>query len=195
MATEREWLVSQGLAKMGRGRYSAEASAALKKAKADGMQFDKTALQIAKEERANKPKKVRSTAPVTPKEVRPSQDRYDAKAVRAWGEQTGAIEKGKRGKLPTALINAYLAANKVTKTAVTVRRTAATKRAVVRKETVGYTFIRRGPKDPAYISEPLVAVSNCGGCSKGVSFCGCTEGPKAPKYLGGELLLLTRPTK
>ena len=194
MATEREWLVSQGLAKMGRGRYSAEASAVLKKAKADGMTFDKTALEIAKEARQNKPKKVRAT-PVAPKEVRPSQDRYDAKAVRAWGEQTGAIEKGRRGKLPTALINAYLAANKVTKAAVTVRQATTTKRTVVRDETVGYTFIRRGPDAPSYISEPLVAVTTCGGCTKGVSYCKCKEGPKAPKYLGGELLLLTRPTK
>ncbi|AXH49319.1 Lsr2-like DNA bridging protein [Streptomyces phage Blueeyedbeauty] len=194
MATEREWLVSQGLANPGRGRYSKDARAALDKAKAGGMKFDLTPAEKAKLERANKPKKEKKASVQTPKEVRPSQESYDAKAVRAWGEQTGAIEKGKRGKLPTALINAYLAANKTQK-AVTVRRAPATKRAVVRKESVGYTFIRRGPKDPAYISEPLVAVSSCGGCSRGVAYCGCKSGPTAPKYLGGEVLMLTRPSK
>ncbi|QOI67579.1 Lsr2-like DNA bridging protein [Streptomyces phage Beuffert] len=193
MATEREWLVSQGLAKMGRGRYSAEAKAALANAKANGMTFDKTALELAKEARKNKPAKVRKVESA-PKQVRPSQDTYDAKAVRAWGEQTGAIEKGKRGKLPTALINAYLAANKTQKV-VTVRRAPAAKRAVVREESVGYTYAKRGPNDPSFISEPLVAVSSCGGCSRGVAYCGCKSGPIAPKYLGGEVLMLTRPSK
>ncbi|WMI33584.1 Lsr2-like DNA bridging protein [Streptomyces phage Kenrey] len=190
MATERDYLVSLGLAKAGRGRFSAEAKAALAKAKSEGMQFDKTAAEIAKEERLNKPKRVRKTPQVV-KEARPSQDSYDAKAVRAWGEQTGAIEKGKRGKLPTALINAYLASNKVEKK-VTVRRSAS-KAEKVRDVTVGYTYARRGPKDPAFISEPLVAVQNCGSCSRGVSYCKCSSGPVAPKYLGGETLLLTRP--
>jgi len=188
--TEREYLISLKLAQPGRGRYSKEARAALDKAKADGMVFDKTAAELAKEARLNKPKKVRKTTQVA-KEVRPSQDSYDAKAVRAWGEQTGAIEKGKRGKLPTALINAYLASNKVEKK-VTVRRSAS-KAEKVRDVTVGYTYARRGPKDPAFISEPLVAVQNCGSCSRGVSYCKCSSGPVAPKYLGGETLLLTRP--
>lgn len=193
MATEREWLVSQGLAKMGRGRYSAEAKEALVKAKDGGMTFDLTAAEKAKLERANKPKKIRSVKQVVSKEVRPSQDSYDAKAVRAWGEQTGAIEKGKRGKLPTALINAYLAAN-TTQKKVVVRKNS-TPRIKVREESVGWAIAKRGPKDHAYISEPAVAVTTCGGCGKGVSYCGCTNGPKAPKYLGGELLLLTRPVK
>ncbi|AZU97261.1 Lsr2-like DNA bridging protein [Streptomyces phage Jada] len=189
--TEREYLISLKLAKPGRGRYSREARAALDKAKADGMVFDKTAAEIAKEERQNKPKRVRSTAPKAVKEARPSQDAYDAKAVRSWGEQTGAIEKGKRGKLPTALINAYLAANKTAKK-VTVRRSVG-KAEKVRDVAVGFTYARRGPKDPSFISEPLVAVQSCGSCSKGVSYCKCSSGPVAPKYLGGEVLLLTRP--
>jgi hypothetical protein len=192
MATEREYLISLGLAKEGRGRFSAEAKAARDKAIAAGMVFDKTAGEIAKEARNNKPKKVRVSNPVV-KESRPTQDSYDAKTVRAWGEQTGAIEKGRRGKLPTALINAYLASNKTEKKVVT--RKASVKRNAVRSETVGWTFAKRRQNDPEYISEPLVAVTTCGGCSRGVAYCGCTAGPKAPKYLGGELLLLTRPAK
>ncbi len=194
MATERAYLVSLGLAKDGRGRFSAEAKAALDTARKGGMVFDKTAAEIAKEERESKPKKVRVTTPVAPKESRPSQDAYDAKQVRSWAEQVGMIDKGKRGKLPTAAINAFLASNKTQQKKVTARKPAA-KRAAVRSETVGYTFIRRGPKDAAFISEPLVAVDSCGYCSKGISYCGCQSGPVAPKYLGGEVLLLTRPAK
>lgn len=194
MATERAYLVSLGLAKDGRGRFSAEAKAALDTARKGGMVFDKTAAEVAKEERENKPKRVRATTPVVPKESRPSQDAYDAKAVRSWAEQVGMIERGKRGKLPTAAINAYLSANKTQQKKVTARKPAG-KRVAVRSETVGYTFIRRGPKDAAFISEPLVAVETCGRCSKGISFCGCNDGPVAPKYLGGEVLLLTRPNK
>lgn len=193
MATEREYLVKLGLAKEGRGRFSAEAKAALEKARLSGTVFDKTPAEIAKEERENKPKKVRSTTPVIAKESRPSQDAYDAKAVRAWGEQTGAIEKGKRGKLPTALINDYLAANKVQKKAVVKK--SSVKRTAIRPETVGYTYARRKDTDPSFISEPLVAVMSCGSCSRGVSFCGCASGPVAPKYLGGDVLMLTRPAQ
>ncbi|QIQ63073.1 Lsr2-like DNA bridging protein [Streptomyces phage Moab] len=188
--TEREYLISLGLAKAGRGRYSKDAREALDKAKAEGVVFDLTSGEIAKLERQNKPKAVRKTVQ-TVKEVRPSQDSYDAKVVRSWGEQVGMIEKGKRGKLPTALINAYLASNKVEKK-VTVRRSSV-KSVRVREMNVGYTYARRGPKDPAFISEPLVAVSSCGRCSKGVGSCKCDGGPVAPKYLGGELLMLSRP--
>lgn len=194
MATEREFLVKLGLANEGRGRFSAEAREALNKAKSEGMTFDKTAAEIAKEQRAAKPKKVASATPKVAREVRPSQDSYDAKAVRAWGESTGQIERGRRGKLPTALINAYLASNKVERK-VPVQRSPSVRRSAVREETVGYTFARRGPKDAAFISEPLVAVVSCGRCARGVSYCGCDGGPTAPKYLGGEVLLLTRPTK
>lgn len=188
--TEREWLISQGLAKAGRGRYSKEARDALNKAKAEGMAFDLTQAEIAKLERVSKPKRVAKTVQ-TVKEVRPSQDTYDAKAVRAWGERQGMIERGKRGKLPTALINAYLSNNKTEKKVVV--RKSAVKVDKVREVAVGWTYARRGPKDPSFISEPLVAVSSCGRCSRGISSCGCISGPVAPKYLGGELLMLTRP--
>lgn len=191
MATEREYLISLGLAKEGRGRYSLEARSALEKAKADGMVFDLTAAELAKQERLSKPKKEKVAVVKT--ETRPSSESYDPKAVRAWGEQTNAIEKGKRGKLPTALINAYLAANKPTKKSVV--RKASVKRAAVRSETVGYTYAKRKETDPAFISEPLVAVMTCGKCSRGVSFCGCQDGPSAPQYLGGGILMLTQPSK
>jgi hypothetical protein len=189
MATEREYLISLNLAKPGRGRYSAEATAVLNKAKADGMTFDKTALQIAKETRKEKPVREKK---VVVKENRPSQTSYSAKVVRAWAEKQNLMEKGMRGKLPTKVINAYLAKNEP------IRRVSAKAPVVrekIRTESVGWTFGKRGPKDAAYISEPLIAVTSCGSCTRGVSFCKCSSGPVAPKYLGGELLLLTRPAK
>lgn len=193
MATEREFLVSKGLAKEGRGRFSAGAKAALEQAKRNGMKFDMTAAELAKQERQSKPKKAVSVTPVALREIRPSQDNYNAKAVRSWGEQVGMIERGRRGKLPTAVINAYLAANKTQKT-VTVKKVSV-KRSAVRSETVGYTYAKRRDTDPAFISEPLVAVMTCGICTRGVSFCGCQDGPSAPKYLGGGILLLSKPAK
>lgn len=191
MATERDYLISIGLAKQGRGRFSAEAKVALDKAKSEGMVFDKTALQIAKETRQEKPAREKKI-PIA-KEVRPSQASYDAKVVRAWAERQGMIEKNRRGKLPTTVLNAYLEKNKQEIRRVAVK--SQVKRAKVRNETVGWIYAKRGPKDAAYISEPLVAVTSCGRCSRGVSFCGCNEGPIAPKYLGSQPLLLTRPAK
>jgi hypothetical protein len=193
MATEREYLISIGLAKEGRGRFSSAGNDAIKAAKKSGMSFDKTAAEIVKEERKLKIASRTISAPVV-RERRPRQDEYDAKVVRAWAERNGLIEKGRRGKLPTTILNSYLAdkSTKVAESKVPTQRIRS-KRSVVRSETVGWTFAKRGPKDAAYISEPLVAVTTCGGCAKGVSYCGCTAGPKAPKYLGGELLLLTRP--
>jgi hypothetical protein len=181
---KREYLISLGLAKPGKGRFSAEGKAAIEKAIADGMVFDEPVAKPV----SDKPKKVRTSK--APKEKAPSKELYDTKAVRAWAEQTGAIEKGKRGRLPSEVINAYMASHgseaeapkRVAKVVSKVRETA-----------VGYTYARRGPKDQPFISEPLVAVSSCGGCAKGVAYCGCTSGPVAPKYLGGEPLMLEKP--
>ncbi len=63
----------------------------------------------------------------------------------------------------------------------------------VRPENVGWTYAERKAGDPQHISEPLVAVTTCGDCSKGVGFCSCATGPMAPKYLGRKPLLLVRP--
>jgi hypothetical protein len=50
MQTMREWLVAQNLAKPGRGRFSAEAKAALAKAIGEGMQFsDSTKVSVKTE--------------------------------------------------------------------------------------------------------------------------------------------------
>lgn len=199
MATEREYLITLNLAKPGRGRYSKEASDALKKAKSEGMVFDLTPGEIAKLERASKPKRIAKPAKTSPNvQVLKMNGTYDPRVVRKWAKANGH-DVNARGKMPHALIQAYLSANKPNVvSSIPTQRVVSRKpvsRVAVRSETTGYTFIRRGPNDPKHISEPLVAVSNCGGCGKGVSYCGCASGPKAPKYLGGQVLLLTRPAK
>ena len=194
MKTEREYLVSLGLAQAGRGRFSAKAKEALASARANGMEFAQTATQIAKIERKAKPK----TAPkpvVRISSNRPAKDSYDVKAVRAWGEKAGFLDKGARGKLPTQVILDYLAENGNSVPASPRKVVVRQPRSKVREETTAWAIVRRGPKDPAYVSEPLVAVSTCGRCTRGISYCGCDAGPVAPKYLGGELLMLTKPVK
>lgn len=202
MVTKRDWLISQGKAKPGRGKFSQEATKLIEEAEAKGMVFDLTPLEIAKAERAARiaagiaPKRRRKTAEEKAaepkKEKRPDSNLYDNKDVRSWAQQLG-IEVGQRGTIPTAIVNQYLSAMKAPQKKV-VRKTISNKPSV-RPESVGYTYAKRKPGDPSYISEPLVAVMTCGGCSRGVSYCGCKSGPTAPKYLGGGVLLLTKPGK
>jgi hypothetical protein len=180
MTTKREYLVSIGMAKGGRGRFSAEAKEALQKAIDNGMVFDEPVIVVRTErERVAKPVKVSA----------PSSSTYDAKAIRSWAEQTGAIAKGQRGRLPTDIINAYLSQNST----IAPKAVPRAKVVRVRSENVGWTFSRRRDGDPTYISEPLVAVTSCGKCSRGIGYCGCASGPVSPKYLGSEILSLTKP--
>ena len=182
---KREFLISKGLAKPGKGRFSAAAKAAIEKAIAEGIVFDEPVAKPV----SDKPK-----APKVVKEKAPDKGLYDAKAVRAWGVSQGLMESGKRGRVPAEVIKAYIAANGAGKSeAVVSTRRVVKSRSKVRDASVGYTYARRGPKDKPFISEPLVAVSSCGGCAKGIAYCGCSNGPGAPKYLGGEPLLLEKP--
>lgn len=96
--TRREYLVSKGLAKPGRGKFSKAAIEALDEAKAQGIVFDEDVhvRKVSSTPRpAPKPKKEKARAKV------------DAKAVRAWASENG-IEVGKRGRIDAAIINRYL---------------------------------------------------------------------------------------
>lgn len=181
MATKREYAISLKLAKPGKGRMSRAAHDAINEAIANGMVFDEPMIA---EKKAKAP--VERKAPVI---KAPSKDTYDPKEVRAWAIKMGLVEKGKRGKLPTSVILQFQSTNGAVPKKKIVRLPAAK----VRNETVGYTYVKRGPKDPQHISEPLVAVTSCGRCTQGISTCKCSDGPSAPKYLGGSILLLTRP--
>jgi hypothetical protein len=182
---KREFLISKGLAKPGKGRFSAEAKAALEQAIAGGMVFD---------EPVAKPVSTKPKAPKVVREKAPSKELYNAKAARMWAEKNELIEKGKRGRLPAEVIKAYLAQNGTQVEAIATPKRVVKASSKVREQSVGWTYARRGPKDPSFISEPLVAIASCGGCSKGIAYCGCSNGPVAPKYLGGELLLMNKPS-
>lgn len=188
MVTKREWLVSKGLAKPGRGKFSAEAIKEIEKAESEGMVFDLTAAEKYKIQREAAPAKVRP--PKKEKVSRPDNSLYDVKSVRAWAARKG-IQLATRGRISSEVISSYLSENGEKKAVSRKPRVAVSKK---RNEIVGYTYARRNANDPKFISEPLVAVSNCGACHRGVAMCGCSSGPTAPKYLGGEALMLTRPT-
>lgn len=181
MATKREYAISLGLAKPGKGRMSRAAHDAINAAIADGMIFDEPVISEPKAKAT-----VERKAPVI---KAPNKSTYDAKEVREWGIKMGLVEKGKRGKLATSVILEFQKSGGSAPKKKVVR----TPLKKVRNETVGYTYAKRGPKDPQHISEPLIAVTNCGSCTRGISMCNCSSGPSAPKYLGGSILLLTRP--
>lgn len=183
---KREYLISLGLAKPGKGRFSAAGKAAIEKAIAEGMVFDEPEARPV----SDKPRKPKVAKVV---EKAPDKGLYDAKAVRAWGVSKGLMEAGKRGRVPAPVIKAYLEAFGTRAEVVTPVKRVVKTRAKVREVTVGYTYARRGKNDKPFISEPLVAVMSCGQCAKGVAFCGCSNGPVAPKYLGGEPLMLEKP--
>jgi hypothetical protein len=191
MQTERQYLVSLGLARDGRGRFSAEAKQALVKAKADGVAFAPTATQIAKETRVVKPKRVvRAVAAVE----RPDKDSYEVKQVRSWAERKGLVAKGMRGKLSHDVIRAYLADQD--SPVIPVRNVV--KQEKIRSESTAWTYALRRASDPKHVSEPLVAFTTCGTCDRGIAYCkghGSDSLPDAPKYLGGGRVMLTRPVK
>lgn len=169
--TKREWLVTQGLAKAGVvGRFSNEAKAALEKAVADGVKFAE-----------DEPK-----APATPRESKPKAEKivinqpYDAGKVRKWALAQG-LQVGERGRVRPEIVKAYLDANGAGGEAVVAPKPAPP--VALRPETVAWVKSARPEGAPSYVSEPLVQISNCGKCGRGISFCPCNGGPYAPSYL------------
>jgi len=93
---EREYLVELGLAKPGRGRYSADAKRALRAAEHEGIMFDVPVIAQAR-------------APREPKPTRhvPERDSYSPKAVREWAADEG-IHVGARGRIDADIVSQYL---------------------------------------------------------------------------------------
>lgn len=65
LMTEREYAHSLGLAKLGRGKFSSEAKAAIAKAKAEGMEFRSTAYVPTGKPRGRKANPVSATHVIT----------------------------------------------------------------------------------------------------------------------------------
>lgn len=125
MASEREYLVSIGLAKPGRGRFSAEAKQALAKARNDGMQFDQPVVstpRVVKPRATKTDNKPTSRAPgVGVIDVRPRTLASDAKIYHttASGKRIAVSDKNVCGSCgpslshhscsnPTALVQGTL---------------------------------------------------------------------------------------
>lgn len=101
MMTQREYLVSKGLAKAGRGKFSNAAKAEIAKAISQGVSFSDPAP-------AAKPRMVQSTSEKTPQAVKIDSKAFDPKAVRKWAQKAG-VEIGNRGRIHTSIIAKYLA--------------------------------------------------------------------------------------
>lgn len=83
MQTKREWLAGQGLAKMGRGKFSNDAKAALAKAEAGGMKFSDSTGPVSSTPKAgkvvkDKPQPSGDTLYVSPTDFRYSEDEWVA---------------------------------------------------------------------------------------------------------------------
>jgi hypothetical protein len=92
--TKREWLVLQGLAKPGRGKFSNAAKEALAKAEASGTVF----ADPAPAAKSDKPRTVK--APKAPKapEVAQEKSTADPAAVRKWAKENG-VTVSERGRV------------------------------------------------------------------------------------------------
>lgn len=103
MVTKREYLVSLGLAKEGRGKFSNAAKEALVKAEAEGKTFDDPAPATVKSDR---PKTVKTPkAPKAP-EVKQEKSTADPAAVRAWAKTNG-VTVSERGRVSEEIKLAY----------------------------------------------------------------------------------------
>jgi hypothetical protein len=187
--THKDYAVSKGWAKAGKGRMSGEA-----KAKVDADIASGVVNIIVPEKPTAKPKATKPPAPApapkvstkpTPRVTAPTAD-IDTKAVRAWARANG-YEIGDRGRIHQRIIDAYSKAElgPEPKPKVSAPEVA------VRTATRGYSV--EISTDPRH-RDLLFEHSRCSTCMRGVSFCKCKDGPREPKYLGGKPMLLVKPT-
>jgi hypothetical protein len=101
MLTQRAYLVSLGLAKDGRGKFSNAAKDALAKAIEQGMTFSDPVVSV-------KPRTVLSTSVKAPQTPRIDPKTFDPKVVRSWAQKAG-IEVSNRGRIHQSIIAKYLA--------------------------------------------------------------------------------------
>ena len=193
MATEREYLVSKGLAKPSRGRFSGEAKAELERARAAGMVFDEPVKPTPK---AVKPVASTQTSPAAtldkPKSSptpSPAKGSYDPKAVRKWAEEKGLVSKGQRGRLPAEVIHKYVTENGAAAPKATPKP--APPKVRVRPENYAWAFQAGNPAKGH--SDIRIQFGDCANCHQRIGFCACKTGPVGPKWLGSPVLSLTKP--
>lgn len=92
--TKREYLISLGLAKPGRGRFSREGVSAIKQAESEGMSFDDTTVQTVT---------VEAAAPYVPPPVRPWGVYREISTMRGTTDEGWIIEWGMCDRCARAL--------------------------------------------------------------------------------------------
>lgn len=173
--SEKSYAVSLGLAKEGKGRMSAEALAAVEKAKAEGKTF-------AGRPQPTTSRQPRPEAVVRTKVVRPST--VDAKAVRKWARENGH-EVNERGRLNLSVLDAYLAAHKGNPASMPQQSAVKPPPVPVRPQDRAYVRILASDAEKARgISEPVMEITACHRCRKGIRYCQCSEGIGAPTWNG-----------
>ena len=159
MATKREFLIEKGLAKPGRGRFSAEANAALAEAVANGAVFDEPV------------KPVKEVATEGDKPSQPSKPTSETAEVRAWAASNG-IKVGERGRIPEKVLAAFKSDDPsslrskptyVVAPQTRVRQIACMYGQDAEGHVIGYALCRK--------------------CSFHVSLCRCARGPQPPSMV------------
>ena len=164
--TEREYLVSLGLAKPGRGRFSTEAKAALQKAKESGVTFGKKA--DSGDDAPGNPQ------PPAPKGAGGAPS--EAAKIREWAKTQG-IKVSARGRIPSDVIAAYNGDPKPTSSRDDIRSGLAAPVPVqhrVRQVTAMYGRTEEGYK---------VGYSICRRCMAHITLCACSGGPLPPSIV------------
>jgi hypothetical protein len=161
MATKREFLVEKGLAKPGRGKFSAVAHAALAEAEANGVVFDEPV------------KPVKEVATEGDKPSQPSKPTSETAEVRAWAASNG-IKVGERGRIPEAVIKAFRAGD-----ASAAKPKSAPTYAVSPQVRVRQVKCMYGQDS----SGRVIGFGICRRCAFHVSLCKCSTGPVPPSMV------------
>jgi hypothetical protein len=147
MATKREYLITLGLAKEGRGKFSNDALAALAKAVAEGVVFDEPVKAVTP--KAPKPAATEGEKPAKVAVIQSAPlPQVEPKEVRAWAKANGH-EVGEKGRLNHTVVRAFLdAGGKPVGPKAAAPKPAPA--AVVRPERTGWTFWRRGKGEQSF---------------------------------------------
>ncbi len=173
MATKREYLVSLGLAKEGRGKFSGVALAALAEAEAKGIVFDVPVVATPKPKEDKKVSLAKPAAPVpTPPVVKQVLPDVNPKEVRAWAKGNGHAV-GERGRIHPNVIQAYLKAGGRPSTPTARRVPTPADMPKVRPNTIAWALAKHKHDKPS--AQPLLIGTHTCGKGHRISVCTCEK--------------------
>lgn len=186
--TQREYLVNLGLAKPGRGRFSAEAKLALEQARKNGQTFDddnKAPVAVPRKVNLNKELVVKVVGGKSNTSAT-SEVKLDLGQVRLWAADNGYTVAA-RGRVPEAVTDAYRADCKASGKAPAETKSREVPIEAERRWPEGTKFTATvtmdGKGNP--LSKPIkVSVNERTACKCGVSlpWCSCLSRPYALVY-------------